>query len=58
MSTRDWNLAFLFEPKTFMIGLRWKRIGNCVDVYLVPLPFCVIHFSFWGERWGMKEVQP
>ena len=52
---RDWNLQLEFKPQDLWIGLYWRREGNCVDVWVCLLPCLPLHFSCWGERWGMKE---
>lgn len=52
---RDWNLQLEWNPRDCWIGVYWQREGNCVDVWICIIPMLPLHFSCWGERWGMKE---
>jgi len=54
---RSWNIHFKWGLY-LLIGINWKRDGNCIDVYIYPIPFFVIHFSFWGRKWGMPSLDP
>lgn len=54
---RDWNFQLEFKPQDCWIGAYWRRDGNCVDVWICVLPMLPLHFSCWGERWGMKEAE-
>lgn len=56
MRNRSWNLQFIFRPRTLWVGAYWRRVGNCVDVWICFIPMVPLHFSFWGETWGMQQV--
>jgi hypothetical protein len=53
---RDWNLQLIWDP--LWVGIRWSRDGNSVDVWLGLIPGFPLHFSCWGERWGMPSLDP
>ena len=53
---RDWNLTLEWKPQDLWVGAFWKRIGNCIDVWVCIIPCVPIHFSCWGKRWGMPSL--
>ena len=55
---RDWNIDWKFKIEDFWIGVFWKRDGNCLDMYICIIPCFPIHFSCWGDRWGMPSLDP
>ena len=58
MRNRDWNFQLEFKPQDCWIGAYWRRDGTYrrIDVWVCLLPMLPLHFSCWGERWGMKQV--
>lgn len=36
-----------FKIQDLWIGAFWKRIGNCVDVWVCLVPCVPIHVSWW-----------
>lgn len=49
-SRRGWNVALEFKIEDLWIGAFWKRIGNCVDLYICLLPCLPIHISWWWSN--------
>ena len=45
-----WHAQFEFKPRDLWIGAYWKRIGNCVDVWICFLPCLPLHLSWWWTR--------
>ncbi len=43
----QWRWEFEFNPRFLWVGLTWKRIGNCVDLWLCVLPCVPLHVSWW-----------
>lgn len=44
--------AFEFKPQDLWIGVFWKRIGNCLDVWICFLPCVPLHLAW---RWHDPE---
>jgi len=44
---RGWSIAMEFKPQDLWVGAFWKRIGNCVDLWVCLLPMVPIHISWW-----------
>lgn len=42
-----YRIAPEFVLRDFWIGAYWKRIGNCVDLWICVFPCCPIHVSWW-----------
>lgn len=45
-----WHAKFEWKPADLWIGAYWKRIGNCVDLWLCLLPCIPLHLSWWWTR--------
>lgn len=50
MKDFGWNLDFKLRYRFICVGLYWKRQGNCVDVYIYPLPCFSFHLSWWWSN--------
>jgi len=48
---RGWHIGFEFKPRNLCIGAYWKRIGNCVDLWICLMPCVPLHISWW---WTME----
>lgn len=55
---RDWNLQLEFKLRDAWIGAYWVHDGNCFDIWVCIVPCIPIHFSCWGNRWGMPAINP
>lgn len=42
-----WHAQFEFKLADMWIGAFWKRQGNCVDLWICPLPCVPFHISWW-----------
>lgn len=42
-----WHCQFEFKPQDLWVGAFWKRIGNCVDLWICLLPCVPLHISWW-----------
>ncbi len=45
-----WRAQFEFKIQDAWIGAFWKRIGNCVDLWVCFIPFVPLHVSWWWSR--------
>jgi hypothetical protein len=45
--SRSYNIGIEFVTSSVCIGAFWKRTGNCIDVWVCPLPCVMIHVSWW-----------
>ncbi len=43
----EWRIGLEFKLQDFWIGAFWKRIGNCVDLWICILPCLPLHISWW-----------
>jgi hypothetical protein len=43
----QWRAGFEFKLQDLWIGAFWKRIGNCVDLWICFLPCLPLHISWW-----------
>lgn len=43
----EWRWQFEFKPQDLWVGAFWKRIGNCVDLWVCLLPCVPLHVSWW-----------
>jgi len=43
----DWRISIEFKLQDLWIGAFWKRIGNCVDLWVCLVPCVPIHISWW-----------
>ncbi len=42
--------AFEWKPQDLWVGLFWKRIGNCVDVWVYFVPYVPLHLCWhWHD---------
>ena len=46
----QWRAEFEWKPQDLWIGAFWKRIGNCVDLWVCILPCVPLHISWWWTR--------
>jgi hypothetical protein len=42
-----WRWQFEFKLQDLWIGAFWKRIGNCMDLWICFLPCIPLHLSWW-----------
>ena len=47
-----WRAALEFKPRDLWVGAYWKRIGNCIDLWICLLPCLPIHVSW---RWSREK---
>jgi len=47
MSNIRFNCQIEFKLADMWIGVRWKRIGNCIDSWVCIIPCIPIHLSWW-----------
>lgn len=48
--SRNWNCELEWKPQALWIGAYWKRLGNCIDLWVCLLPCLPIHISWWWSR--------
>jgi hypothetical protein len=41
---------FEWRPRDLWIGAYWKRIGNCIDLWVCLLPCLPLHISWWWSE--------
>ena len=45
-----WRWGFEFKLQDLWIGAYWKRIGNCVDIWICLLPCVPLHICYhWHD---------
>jgi hypothetical protein len=56
-SRKGWRISWEFKLQDFWIGAYWKRMGNCVDLFVCLLPCLPIHISWWWSQPIDGELQ-
>ena len=44
-----WRIRLEFKLQDVWIGAYWKRLGNCVDVWVCLVPCLPLHFTWWWK---------
>lgn len=42
-----WRAHFELKWRDIWVGLYWKQIGNCIDVWICFIPCIPLHISWW-----------
>lgn len=43
----NYHIEMEFKLQDLWIGAFWKRLGNCIDLWLCIVPCFPIHISWW-----------
>lgn len=53
-----WRVRVEWMPQDAIVGVFWRRMINCFDVYIFLVPCIAIHFSRWMVREDHNEDTP